>query len=187
MSRIVLDSSYSYSGSHDLTLPYIRVPLHLALSLKSTELVCSGGGNQLKKEKLPMESQGPKNLPAAGWHWMLVTSDEKRDLEVRGRSKDNLEETEQNPAAAPASSQPVPEKGNGAGLKEGHSCSQNQPATATVSGAPATQVNPHNPNPAAGVPPVRYREMQERWFRGTRYEAQLLLTGQASLTTQNPI
>ena len=83
---------------------------------------------------------------------MLVNSGEKRDLEVRRRSKDNLEETELNPAAAPASSQPVPEKGNGAGLEEGHTCSQNQPATATVSGAPATQVNPHNPNPAAGVP-----------------------------------
>ena len=121
---------------------------------------------------------------------MLVTSGEKRDLEVRRRSRDNLEETEQDPDAAPASSQPVPEKGNGAGLKEGHTCSPNQPATATVSGAPATQVNPHNSwssSPAAGVPPVSYQEMQERGFRGTMYEAELLLTGQASLTTSNPI
>ena len=46
---------------------------------------------------------------------MLVTSGEKRDLEVK-RSGDNPEETEQNPAAGPASSQPVSEKGNEAGM-----------------------------------------------------------------------
>ena len=105
-----------------------------------------------------MESQGPKNLPVAGWHKILVTSDEKRDLEIkRRRSGDDPEEKKQNSAAGPASSQPVPE------MVSWCSC------------------------PAVGVPPVSYQEMQERGFRGTRYEAELLLTGQASLTTPNPI
>jgi len=63
-----------------------------------------------------------------------------------------------------------------------------QPALATETGAPSTRLKQSNsnstpmisrsPSPAPSVPPVSYREMRQRGFRGTKYDAELLLASQ---------
>ena len=62
-----------------------------------------------------------------------------------------------------------------------------QPAIATETGAPSTRLKQSNsnstmisrsPSPTAGGPPNSYREMRQRGFRGTKYDAELLLASQ---------
>lgn len=62
-----------------------------------------------------------------------------------------------------------------------------QPAIATETGGASTRLKQSNsnttmisrsPSPSAGVPPVSYREMRQRGFRGTKYDAELLLASQ---------
>ena len=42
----------------------------------------------------------------------------------------------------------------------------------------STPMISRSPSPTAGVPPVSYREMRQRGFRGTKYDAELLLASQ---------
>ena len=64
-----------------------------------------------------------------------------------------------------------------------------QPAIAAETGGPpstrlkqsnsnSTPMISRSPSPTAGVPPVSYREMRQRGFRGTKYDAELLLASQ---------
>ena len=63
-----------------------------------------------------------------------------------------------------------------------------QPAIATEAEPPSTRLKQSNsnstpmisrsPSPAAVVPPGSYREMRQRGFRGTKYDAELLLASQ---------
>ena len=62
-----------------------------------------------------------------------------------------------------------------------------QPAIATETGGASTRLKQSNsnttmisrsPSPSAGVPPVSYREMRQRGYRGTKYDAELLLASQ---------
>jgi len=83
-----------------------------------------------------------------------------------------------------------PEKENGYRLRETDLRLKRpkQPALAAETGAPSTRLKQSNsnstpmisrsPSPAASVPPVSYREMRQRGFRGTKYDAELLLASQ---------
>ena len=62
-----------------------------------------------------------------------------------------------------------------------------QPAIATETGGASTRLKQSNsnstmisrsPSPTSGGPPVSYREMRQRGFRGTKYDAELLLASQ---------